>query len=40
MVAARTNGSIGAMIMAEDGFDEVMTFNLGKYGMITPEDLR
>ena len=38
LVAARTNGSLGAMIMKTDGFKDLLIFNLGLYGVIAPQE--
>ena len=38
LVAARANGSLGAMIMKTDGYKDLLIFNFGLYGVIAPQE--
>ena len=38
LVAARANGSLGAMIMKTDGYKDLLIFNFGLYGVVAPQE--
>ena len=38
LVAARTNGSLGAMILKTDGYKDLLIFNFGLYNLISPQE--
>lgn len=39
LVASRTNGTAGALMMADKIFENIFIFNLGRYGVLTPYEI-